>query len=51
MAIRKPSGVPVSMVLSYLEMAKTFATIHNISKLDDYFIKLDVPKITARIQT
>jgi len=50
MAIRKPSGVPVSIVLSYLEMAKSFATIHNIGKLDDYFRKPDVPKITAGIQ-
>jgi len=47
MAIRKPSGFPVSIVRSYLEMEKTFTTIHNISKLPDYFIKPDVPKITA----
>ena len=47
MAIRRPSGVPVSIVLSYLEIAKTFATIHNIRKLDDYFRKPDAPKITA----
>ena len=46
MAIRRPSGVPVSIVLSYLEMAKTFATIHNVRKPDDYFRKPDAPKIS-----
>jgi len=50
MAIRKPSGVPVSIVLSYLEMEKTFAMIQNTSKLDDYFRKPDVRKITALLQ-
>jgi len=50
MAIRKPSGVPVSIVLSYLEMEKTLTMIYNISKLDAYLIKSDAPKITARIQ-
>ncbi len=49
MVIRKPSGVPVSIVLSYLEMEKAFATIYNTSKLDDYFLKSDVPNKTAWI--
>jgi hypothetical protein len=43
MAIRKPSGVPVSILLSYLEMEKTFTTIYTIRKLDDFFIKTDAP--------
>jgi hypothetical protein len=38
MAIRRPSGFPVSIVLSYLEMAKTFATIHIVNKLDEFKI-------------
>jgi hypothetical protein len=46
MAMRKPSGVPVAIVLSYLEMTKAFATIQNISKLDDYLRNPDVPKVT-----
>jgi len=47
MAIRRASASPDSIVLSSLEMEKTFTTIYNIRKLDDYFIKPDVPKITA----
>jgi len=47
MAIRKPSGVPVSILRSYLEMEKTFITIYNISKLDDYFINPDASKTAA----
>jgi|GEM_PF-4228536 len=38
MAIRRPSDVPVSIVRSYPEMEKTFITIYNISKLEDYFM-------------
>jgi hypothetical protein len=48
MAMRIPSGVPVSIVLSYLEMEKTLTMIYNIIKLEAYFMKSDAPKITAR---
>ena len=47
MAIRKPSGVPVAIVCSYLEKEKTFITIYDSSKLNDYFINPDAPKMAA----
>lgn len=36
MAIRRPSGFLVSIVLSYLEMASIFATIRQSIELDEF---------------